>query len=119
MDSPEQRRQPSELPRPRAAGPRGDGIRVERRSAPGRQPTPSSHHQRRASDVIRTCRESTGLDRAVFAAEVGVPEHILALWEDPTYEGVDLAILRRVARAAGGELELRFRPASEANRAAG
>jgi len=107
MESPEER--PAESPT------RADGVRTERRSPGGR----TSVHQRRASDVIRTCRESTGLDRAAFAADVGVPEHILALWEDPTYEGVDLAILRRVARAAGGELELRFRPAAEARRAAG
>lgn len=74
---------------------------------------------RRAADVVKSCREAAGLDRAALAERLDVPEQIVALWEDPHYEGVDLAILRRVARAAGGELEIRFRPAAASVRAAG
>ena len=77
------------------------------------------HLSRRATDIVRKCRESAGLSRDELAQRLGVPEQIVELWEDPTYEGVDLPILRRVARAAGGELEILFRPLQDDARAAG
>ncbi len=46
-----------------------------------------------------------------LAARVGVPTQTLALWEDPLYEGVDLSILQRIARATGSDLEIGFRSA--------
>lgn len=88
-------------------------IQTERRRAGGG----ADRHRdlcRRTSDFVRNCREASGLDAAGLAERLGVPEHIVALWEDPTYEGVDLAIMRRVARAAGGELEFHFRPGQSA-----
>lgn len=59
--------------------------------------------------LIAECRRSAGLSRAELASRAGVRPHTVALWEDPSYEGVDLTILQRVARAAGTELEIRFR----------
>lgn len=58
--------------------------------------------------LIRRARCQAGLGRRELAERLGVREHTLALWEDPKFEGVDLAILRRVARATGRRLEVRF-----------
>ena len=64
----------------------------------------------RANDgsLVATCRLQAGLSREELAARLGVPEHLIALWESPDYEGVDLSMLRRVASATGRELEIRF-----------
>jgi len=59
--------------------------------------------------LIAGCREEAGLSHAELAALAGVPTQTVVLWEDPSYEGVDLAILQRVARATGSDLEIRFR----------
>ena len=58
--------------------------------------------------LVATCRLQAGLTREQLAARLDVPEHIVALWEAPDYEGVDLPMLRRVAAATGRELEIRF-----------
>ena len=58
--------------------------------------------------LIRRVRSQAGLSRQELAERLGVREHTLALWEDPKFEGVDLAILRRVARATGRRLDVRF-----------
>lgn len=62
------------------------------------------------SGLIARCRGAAGLSRAELAARASVPEAVVSLWEDPSYEGVDLSILQRVARATGTELVLDFRP---------
>lgn len=58
--------------------------------------------------LIRRARLQSGLSKRELAERLTVPMHTLALWEDPAYEGIDLPILRRVARATGGSLELRL-----------
>lgn len=91
---------PSQADGPAHAGP-------ERRVGP-RPGAP----RRRATDIVRHCREAQGLSRTEMAERLGVPDHIVALWEDPGYDGIDLAILHRVARAAGGHIEINFVPAA-------
>lgn len=59
--------------------------------------------------LIAECRRGAGMTRVELARRAGVPVHTVALWEDPRYEGVDLALLQRVARATGSELEITFR----------
>jgi DNA-binding transcriptional regulator YiaG len=61
--------------------------------------------------LIRDARRSAGVGTAELARRVGVPEQVIALWEDPTWEGHSLCILRRVAKALELRLELRFTPA--------
>ena len=71
---------------------------------------PAQQPKARTDDgsLVATCRLQAGLTRAQLAARLDVPEHIIALWESPTYEGVDLPMLRRIASATGRELEIRF-----------
>ncbi len=68
------------------------------------QPTPRTDD----GALVAACRHQAGLTRAQLGARLDVPEHIIALWESPEYEGVDLPMLRRVAAATGRELEIRF-----------
>jgi transcriptional regulator with XRE-family HTH domain len=68
------------------------------------QPTPRTDD----GSLVATCRNQAGLTREQLGARLDVPEHIVALWESPDYEGVDLPMLRRVAAATGRELEIRF-----------
>ena len=58
--------------------------------------------------LVATCRRQAGLTRAQLGERLDVPEHIVALWESPDYEGVDLTMLRRVAAATGRKLEIQF-----------
>lgn len=58
--------------------------------------------------LIEACRRTEGMSRADLAERVGVPEGVVALWEDPAYSAVDLSILSRVARATGRRLDVRF-----------
>jgi len=62
------------------------------------------------AELLASVRHSARLTRAELSARVGAPEHTVALWEDPAFEGVDLSILGRVARATGREVDVRFRP---------
>ncbi|MEM1450208.1 MAG: hypothetical protein AAF957_25260 [Planctomycetota bacterium] len=73
------------------------------------RPTPDAARSPYAA-LISAQRRAARLTRTELAARLGVPTHIVVLWEDPRYEGVDLAILRRVARATASELEIAFRP---------
>ena len=58
--------------------------------------------------LIAAQRRAARMTRTELAARVGVPTHMVTLWEDSHYEGVDLSLLQRVARATGSELEIRF-----------
>lgn len=58
--------------------------------------------------LIEASRRTEGLTRAQLAARLDVPEAVLALWEDPDYDCVDLSMLNRVARALGRRLEVRL-----------
>ncbi|MEC8512021.1 MAG: helix-turn-helix transcriptional regulator [Planctomycetota bacterium] len=58
--------------------------------------------------MIRANRRSAGLARKELASRLGVTEAVVALWEDPEYDCVDLSILSRVARALGRRLEVRL-----------
>ncbi|MFT7078260.1 MAG: transcriptional regulator with XRE-family HTH domain [Planctomycetota bacterium] len=73
--------------------------------------TPRSHPTVPRNDdasLVATCRVQAGLTREQLSARLGVPEHLVSLWETPGYEGVDLPLLRRVAAATGCDLEIRF-----------
>ncbi|QDV05718.1 hypothetical protein Poly30_12190 [Planctomycetes bacterium Poly30] len=70
-----------------------------------RQPTVPRNDE---ASLIASCRIQAGLTREQLGARLGVPEHLVDLWESPGYEGVDLPLLRRVAAATGCDLEIRF-----------
>ena len=60
--------------------------------------------------LIVSCREAAGLSQADLAERAEVSPSTITLWESPTYEGIDLSILQRIARATGTTLSLDFRP---------
>jgi transcriptional regulator with XRE-family HTH domain len=60
--------------------------------------------------LIVSCREAAGLSQADLARRASVSPATIAMWESPTYEGIDLSILQRVARATGTRLSLGFTP---------
>lgn len=61
--------------------------------------------------LVREARRSAGVSTAELGRRAGVPEQVVALWEDPTWEGHSLNVLRRVAKALDLRLELRLVPA--------
>jgi DNA-binding transcriptional regulator YiaG len=63
-----------------------------------------------AATLVREARRSAGVSMAELGRRTGVPEQVVALWEDPTWEGHSLNVLRRVAKALDLRLELRFAP---------
>lgn len=71
------------------------------------------------ADLLVGVRRSARLNRTELSALLGTPEHTVALWEDPSFEGVDLSILHRVAAATGRELDVRFRPVIRADQQQG
>lgn len=60
--------------------------------------------------LVREARRSAGVSAVELGRRTGVPAQIVALWEDPTWEGHSLSVLRRVARALDCRLELRLAP---------
>jgi len=60
--------------------------------------------------LVREARRGAGLSMAELGRRTGVPEQVVALWEDPTWEGHCLNLLRRVGKALDLRLELRFAP---------
>ncbi|MEZ6015735.1 MAG: helix-turn-helix transcriptional regulator [Planctomycetota bacterium] len=66
--------------------------------------------------LVRDARRSAGISMAELGQRTGVPEQIVALWEDPTWEGHSLNILRRVAKALELRVELRLAPAARPRR---
>jgi len=60
--------------------------------------------------LIVSCREAAGLSQAELAERAKVSPSTISLWESPSYEGIDLSILQRIARATGTTLSLDFRP---------
>ena len=60
--------------------------------------------------LVREARRSAGVSMAELGRRTGVPEQVVALWEDPTWEGHCLSLLRRVGKALDLRLELRFAP---------
>ncbi len=71
---------------------------------------PNSKTRNPYAPLIASCRRSAGLTRLEMGERVGVPHTTIALWEDPTYEGMDLPVLERVARAADRRLQVHFGP---------
>jgi DNA-binding transcriptional regulator YiaG len=63
--------------------------------------------------LVREARRSAGVSMAELGRRTGVPEQIVALWEDPTWEGHSLNVLQRVAKALELRLELRFAPSRQ------
>jgi DNA-binding XRE family transcriptional regulator len=72
-------------------------------------PAPPTHDAH-CAHLVRAARERAGVTRAELARRADVPEQVVALWEDPVWEGHSLAVLRRVARHLGCRLELRLEP---------
>ena len=70
------------------------------------RPVPASRN--RYAQHIASSRNIRDWSRAQLAQEIGVPEATIALWESPSYEGIDLSILERVAKATGLRLEVSF-----------
>ncbi len=60
--------------------------------------------------LVREARRGAGMSMAELGRRTGVPEQVVALWEDPTWEGHCLNLLRRVGKALDLRLELRFAP---------
>lgn len=71
-----------------------------------------------AATLVREARREAGLSLAELGRRAGVAEQVVALWEDPTWEGHSLSTLRRVAKALDLRLELRFAPTRERRDAA-
>jgi DNA-binding transcriptional regulator YiaG len=71
-----------------------------------------------AATLVREARRAAGLSKAELGRRAGVPEQVVALWEDPTWEGHSMNLLHRVARALELRLELRFAPTRQRPRAA-
>ncbi len=63
-------------------------------------------------ELIASCRRAAGLSQMELAQRAHVRPAIIELWESPSYEGIDLSILQRVARATGTTLDLGFSPRS-------
>ena len=61
-------------------------------------------------ELIAGCRKAAGLSQMELAERANVRPAIIELWENPNYEGIDLSILQRVARATGTTLNLGFGP---------
>ena len=61
-------------------------------------------------ELISSCRRAAGLSQAELAERANVRPAIIKLWESPSYEGIDLSVLQRVARATGTTLNLGFSP---------
>jgi len=81
--------------------PDGDPAPLPMRQDP--QPAPQY------PSLIARCRRAAGLSRAELAERTSVTVAMIELWESPTYQGIDLSILQRIAAATGTELVLDFR----------
>lgn len=62
---------------------------------------------------IHTLREQAGLTQAGLAKMVGTTESVISRLEDSNYQGHSLNMLRRIARAVGKRVEIRFLPQKE------
>jgi hypothetical protein len=67
--------------------------------------------------LVREARRGAGISMAELGRRTSVPEQVVALWEDPTWEGHSLNLLRRVAKALDLRLELRFAPTRQRRKA--
>ena len=55
-------------------------------------------------------RESTGLNQAEFAKQVGVETRVIEDLEESDYEGDAFVMLNRIAKAVGRQVEVRIVP---------
>ena len=62
------------------------------------------------ASMIYTLRAEAGLSQRALATKVGTTAAVICRLEDADYEGHSLAMLRRIARALGKRLEIRFVP---------
>lgn len=67
----------------------------------------------RVSQQLFELRQAAGLTQAELARRIGTVAPVISRWEDERYAGHSLSTLRRIARALGQELEIRFVPRSE------
>ena len=58
-------------------------------------------------------RSQAGLTQKELAARVGTTHSVISRLEDDDYEGHSMSMLRRIARALGKRVEIRFVPAPE------
>lgn len=66
---------------------------------------------------IRTLRTEAGLTQRELAAMIGTKHTAISRLEDDDYEGHSLSMLRRIAKALGKRVEIRFVPDSDAKSA--
>jgi ribosome-binding protein aMBF1 (putative translation factor) len=65
-------------------------------------------HQIEIAELIHQARVSAGLSQRELAERVGTTASVICRLEDADYDGHSLSILRRVARALGHRVEVRF-----------
>ena len=58
--------------------------------------------------IIHDARKAAGLSQAELAAMIGSDQAVISRLEDADYEGHSLSMLRRIARALGKRLDIRF-----------
>jgi len=58
--------------------------------------------------LIYDARTEAGLTQKQLAELVGTDQRVISRLEDADYEGHSLSMLRRIARALGKKLEIRF-----------
>jgi transcriptional regulator with XRE-family HTH domain len=69
--------------------------------------------QSRISQQLFELRQAAGLTQAELAHRIGTVAPVISRWENERYAGHSLSTLRRIARALGHQLEVRFVPESE------
>ena len=64
------------------------------------------------AELIHQVRIEAGLSQRELASRVGTTASVICRLEDGEYDGHSMAMLRRVAKALGQRVEVRFVPAS-------
>jgi DNA-binding XRE family transcriptional regulator len=64
------------------------------------------------AEILYAARTKAGLTQAQLAKAAGTTQQVISQLEDADYQGHSLSMLRRIAAALGGRVELRFVPTS-------
>ena len=67
------------------------------------------------AQMIYDAREAAGMTQAQLAAAIGTTQSVISRLEDADYNGHSLQMLRRVAKATGRRVEIRFVPLGRKN----
>lgn len=62
------------------------------------------------AEMVYDAREAAGMTQAQLAAAIGTTQSVVSRLEDADYNGHSLRMLRRVAKATGQRVEIRFVP---------